>query len=269
MTQALNLIQKASASFQSVPVESFRRIWSTVVDVSTVKFQLPLDGAIFDDNLKGLPSQINLPYETIVLELRRTQRDRIARGIIILVETVEENSIRISAIAEASNGYWTVNTIVTILPKSNISVSMLDNLNNVIIAPEYNRRLVPDLVALERDIQKLSVRIVLELVEALSCSNVYIDTLSVSTKFNKQRASQGKLPLYEYKILTIDAPTEHSSNRVPLGGTHRSPRQHLRRGHVRIYNRGTPSEYKVWVNSMVINRKNPSKIEKMYDVGVR
>jgi hypothetical protein len=90
MTQALNLIQRASASFQSVPVESFRRIWSMVVDVSTVKFQLPLDGAIFDDG-----------------------------------------------------------------------------------------------------------------------------------------------------------------------------------GHVRIYNRGTPSEYKIWVNSMVISRKNPYKIEKMYDVGIR
>lgn len=52
-------------------------------------------------------------------------------------------------------------------------------------------------------------------------------------KLNKKRLSRGKPPLYEYTILDIDPMRPQAARNPSQGGTHASPRFHLRRGHLR------------------------------------
>jgi hypothetical protein len=105
-------------------------------------------------------------------------------------------------------------------------------------------------------------RALLELCEALSCSNVTSDVLQPASSKNAKRISDKKLPIYETRCLSIIAPTTTSGRSEGLGGTHRSPRQHLRRGHIRII----AEERKIWVNSCVVGAKSQGVIEKTYTV---
>lgn len=105
---------------------------------------------------------------------------------------------------------------------------------------------------------------VLELCEALSCSNIKHEVMEhYDAKMNQRRINDGKVPLYETRTLWLDAPsTIVYSDNEGLGGTHRSPRQHLRRGHIRRIQSGK----KVWVNSAVVGAKNGGVICSTYAI---
>lgn len=102
---------------------------------------------------------------------------------------------------------------------------------------------------------------VTELVEALSCRNVGTDTYQAESKVNNKRIKKGKLPFYETKILVVNAPKQARSGLSINKGTHASPRQHLRRGHIRRLD-----GYNIWVNSCVVGDHNRGNISKKYIV---
>jgi len=108
--------------------------------------------------------------------------------------------------------------------------------------------------------------IVLELIEALSCRNVRLDTLqSVKPGVNERRVRDGKLPLYETKILTVDIATkEPGKTRTTDGADIRTlPREHLRRGHIQSYmTREGPVNR--WKQSITVAVGNPGAIKKTY-----
>jgi hypothetical protein len=100
---------------------------------------------------------------------------------------------------------------------------------------------------------------VMELIEALSCSNVKTQLLDpVDALKQARRANDGKLPIYETKILTIPGSLGSGEH---LGGTHSGPRQHLRRGHIRRLPVGN-----IWVNSHLVGDPSKGKIEKSYQL---
>ena len=75
-----------------------------------------------------------------------------------------------------------------------------------------------------------------------------------------KRLKHGKLPIiYETKILTIKPSVRSSS--AEKGGSHTSPRQHLRRGHIRRLDSGN-----IWVNSCVVGSAEKGRIDKSYRV---
>ena len=105
-------------------------------------------------------------------------------------------------------------------------------------------------------------RSVFELCEALSCANVTTDIIQPASPKNAKRISDKKLPIYETRCLSIIVPSTTSSSSGGLGGTHRSPRQHLRRGHIRRI----AEDRKIWVTSCVVGAKSQGVIEKTYTV---
>jgi len=90
---------------------------------------------------------------------------------------------------------------------------------------------------------------------ALECTNVGTEVLRPNREALKARAP---LDSYEYHILTIE-PNEERTPSQERGGTHASPRTHLRRGHIRHLSSGK----KVWVNSCLVNPGH-GMIEKDY-----
>lgn len=81
----------------------------------------------------------------------------------------------------------------------------------------------------------------------LSCSNVRVRDVEAPAALNKKRAKSGKAPMVTYKVLELVAPATRQE-RVDQGGTHASPRLHLRRGHIRRLD----AERTVWVQACIV-----------------
>lgn len=96
---------------------------------------------------------------------------------------------------------------------------------------------------------------------ALNCKNVEQVENIPDAKLQKARIKRGKLPLFSYWTLHVDLnrdPTKNPKN----GGTHASPRLHLRRGHPRQY---SPGKY-CWVSACAVGNKKAGMIHKDYAV---
>jgi len=68
-----------------------------------------------------------------------------------------------------------------------------------------------------------------------------------------KRIRQGKVPMYDWKTITIEPPKLKSESR---GGTHASPRWHERRGHFRVTKKGL----RVWVNNCVVGQASKGAV---------
>jgi len=108
--------------------------------------------------------------------------------------------------------------------------------------------------------RELVITTVLELIEALTCKNVEQTIIQkYDAALNARRVNKGKLPLYEERILTIKVNAKQGTG--TRTGTHESPRQHLRRGHIRRLDTGN-----VWVNACVVGSSEKGVIKKSYNV---
>jgi hypothetical protein len=76
---------------------------------------------------------------------------------------------------------------------------------------------------------------------------------------NQMRRARGKVPLFAYKVLTIGKKKRKSAH---LGGTHASPRSHLRRGYYRTSKTGK----RHWVQPCMVKGETPGFVHKDYRV---
>jgi len=109
-----------------------------------------------------------------------------------------------------------------------------------------------------KDIQT-EVYTILEMCEALSCKNITTENHQDPSPKNARRIAKGKLPIYETKILVVSVAKPQTN--VGAGAGHSSPRQHLRRGHIRRLPIGN-----IWVNSCVVGDAKKGIIGKSYAV---
>lgn len=100
---------------------------------------------------------------------------------------------------------------------------------------------------------------VLAFLSALNCSNIKQVESRPSEKLQASRRKKGKLPLYSTWTLAINIPGKSASEN-DIGGTHASPRVHLRRGHPRQY---APGKY-TWVQPCVVGNTSSSMVNKDY-----
>lgn len=251
-----------------------------------VKFVMPPNGQIFDSDGSGIPEIIKLPYETIVIEYECTQDGGAptqvfgeesvdpARKRIVYAEQKEKEIIIASIVAFQNRGidFWQVQPYFCVLIPSNdvphdadlsdapeIGGTRLDQVRAQFVdmggaaedyfGDDWERHAYADMVD--------ESSALLSLVEALTCRNVSLEALPV--KKNKGAQMRGALPYDEYHTLVITSRSKQSSEE--LGGSHRSPREHLRRGHIRRLPKGN-----VWVNSTIVNSGNHGKVKKMYEL---
>lgn len=94
---------------------------------------------------------------------------------------------------------------------------------------------------------------------ALNCTNVKRIESTPSAALNKARERRGKQPLFSTWTLSINIPKERRDS-AALGGSHASPRVHLRRGHPREYKPGLWT----WVQPCAVGAKENGMIHKDY-----
>jgi hypothetical protein len=90
-------------------------------------------------------------------------------------------------------------------------------------------------------------------------NHVTFEDIEPDAKLNKMRRARGKAPLFTYKVLTIGRKKRKSQL---LGGTHASPRSHLRRGHYRTSQKGI----RHWVQPCMIKGETDGFVHKDYKV---
>jgi hypothetical protein len=90
-------------------------------------------------------------------------------------------------------------------------------------------------------------------------NHVTFDDVEPDEKLNKMRRARGKAPLFTYKVLTIGRKKRKSQH---LGGTHASPRSHLRRGHYRTSSKGA----RYWVQPCMVKGETDGFVHKDYVV---
>jgi hypothetical protein len=103
------------------------------------------------------------------------------------------------------------------------------------------------------------VRLIWQYLSALHCVNVTRQEHKPDAALQKARQKHGKQPLFSYWTLNVDLERGPSSSEQ-RGGTHASPRVHLRRGHARLLSVG---RY-VWVQPCVVGSKAAGVVHKEY-----
>lgn len=250
---------KAMSKIPSIEAEQKSTI-DHIIDLcrASSKFLLPENGKLLpDDELRALDESIplKLPYTLTALEYERKTKD--ASGNIFSAKMVifcrqDDDGIYVRTLGwRVSDGFWMA-TGDSFIPKT----GYLDRTDqkNIKCAFEYS-------AAGMADHSSKQVIIVLHFLNALACSNVYIER-SQAKKENKKIKSA--LPFDSYHILTIDAGRPGESTTLTSGGSHRSPREHLRRGHIVRPGEGRKP---FWRNATVVCAgRGFNKVEKDYRI---
>lgn len=92
-------------------------------------------------------------------------------------------------------------------------------------------------------------------------TEAYVPTVA-PTFTNKRKIAQGKMPAYDWTTVVIQATATKAEHK---GGTHASPRQHDRRGHLRRLRSGK----NVWVKPHKVGDPNIGIIFHDYQIGER
>lgn len=254
------------------------------------KFILPNGGRILDTKLRYLPDIVRLPYDEIIVEYSMTgffngPAERIYKESvscskrIAFAKQISDNLIVVNAAAFVDDiGKWCftpftalIHTAVDPATLSRPAFANEISENEADSCPKVGVQILPHPHLLGKespaDLEKRGmvdigdeVAAVLSLIEALSCSNVFAETLPIKPLCRKA-IKRGDKPFDEYKILSIRA-SESCSKDAETGIGHASPREHLRRGHIRRH----PTAGNIWINSMVVNAGVGGKIHKTYKV---
>lgn len=243
----------------------------------SVKFKLPLDAMLFDvapdttifDTIKTfIEGDLNLPFKEIALEFYVEYLNGIQSPFVVFAEQVEDE-IELLLFNRNKNNEWTS------IRGLQISINRLDYTTTVNLKDkdEIMEGEINDLRLKEQvdTITQISLSAVMQFLCALNCSNVNISDDDVKPSAVKQtmRKSKGKLPLFTYKVLTVQvgkSPTDtvklnanqsydEDEEFIPSG-----KRAHIRRGHPRRYKSGL----KIWVNACSVGNKKIGQVDKEY-----
>ena len=251
-----------------------------------VKFVMPANGQIFESKLTGLPEILNLPYEKIVIEYECINQGGVAERLfgeqavvparkrIVYAEQQAKTVVIASIVAfqKQDMDFWQVQPFFCVWRHSKdvpANVPVKHPLDTEGIEIDQVRVMYLDMGGVAKEFfgdtweqhayadMADEVGAVLALIEALTCKNVTLEALPV--KKNKCAQMRGALPYDEYHTLVINSKLRQLSEEGE--GTHRSPREHLRRGHIRRLPAGN-----VWVNSTIVNAGNHGRVHKSYEV---
>lgn len=237
----------ASIAEKNFPAEN-KRILSHAIDLANVsqKFLLPDGGRVYDDpEYRALDESepLRLPYKFIALEYsRRTKTERDAgkehfsTKAIVFARERDEDIALTPIIWIDSHGIWGPMPEISI-PK----VGYLDRSQTIGGYTAVNIRMQQ--IGIPVSDYGDEVGAMLCFLNVLRCKNVHTER---SEPKNNGKKIKSAIPFDTYHILTIDAPSGCCGSSA--SGGHRSPREHLRRGHIRRLSDGR----RIWVNATVV-----------------
>lgn len=246
------------------------------------KFILPNSGKIFDDGLRGLPEVLKLPFDNIVIEYSCYGLCGVVEAVYgndtgvkvpkrIIYAEQDEDEIVLFSIIGTQYGTWAFQPWGCVITQNANSEILRTN-------EDADGKPIEGLYTYVFNIGSLAEQAggndwethayydmsdergaVLELIEALSCCNVSHEHLP-ARKMSKNAIKKGAIPFDSYRVLTIGK--INNSKEFKGDSIGRSPREHLRRGHIRRVSDGR----KIWVNSCVVNAGVGGKVTTVRDM---
>jgi len=245
---------------------------------SAICFQLPLDGKLIEGNEALLLSDLTLdgfvrpPFDTIAIEYDLTTRTNTIESVVVIVMHDEEENGVLCIPSSKLKGEksWRIPAFSFFYPYKNFGVRKADGKWAHAVSC---RTFLPDAVhdmangkPTEEFLQRIYNEDALYLVRgymyfcaASIAYNMTFTDLKPDAKLNKMRRARGKMPLFTYKVLTIGRKKRKSQY---LGGTHASPRSHLRRGYFRTSQKGA----RHWVQPCMVKGETDGFVHKDYIV---
>ena len=268
--QHLNYCRQMTKSMQamlkipSIPKPILSSMRHTLdLAAASEKFILPIGGKLFEDiGLRGLDNDVplKLPHRFVALEFELAQKDSNGQEIpgvmertnamIVFAREVEESIVFSSAHRFVSDGTWEPLPGGTFAMSGSRKATSADGQ----VATEIT---LDDIATRDANIRPMQT--ILNFLNAMACSNVKA-VKSPAGNARKAMRKKGALPFDEYHVLAIKVSQIKSIDCGAKNGLHRSPREHLRRGHIRRYANGS----KIWVNAAVVNAGIGGKISKDY-----
>ena len=207
---------------------------------ATTKFLLPKNGVVLDDpDLRALDNnlELRLPYPNIALEWVHPKDDEnraahASKRVLFALEIGVYIGCYLIVWIDAEKKWSHVGKFS--IPRVGYIHRRKDG-PTISIHPKFIEH------GLQRDAFCL-----LGMLNALQCSNVHTERLPARRPTKNAKTT---LPFDEYRILTIDVSPSAAGDSNGRGGTHRSPREHLRRGHIVRPEGRRP----FWRNATVVN----------------
>lgn len=172
---------------------------------SAVKFRMPENGLMIglDDNevkdgitlrkvldvLGGYIDKLQLPYKEIVFEFMYNQAKMLVMA--------------------RDNGNGTINFLYSFNTLIDDDYEWVDTRANLAITPDLDIKSYTgdDTIQITKSEERLYAYIgcvILSFIAAMQCSNVTVAEVSAPTTLSNSRIKKGKLPLFDYKIPTLD-----------------------------------------------------------------
>jgi hypothetical protein len=261
--QHLNYCRQMVKQFtNAIAIPSFpqenREILSHAIDLSNAsqKFLLPEGGRLYEDpEYRALDESVplKLPYPFIALEYtRRTyapneEGDKSSKAICFARER-DDAIVLLPVMWIDHMGMWA--------PAPEAALPRVGYLDRSKVMGGYTA------IQLHRAYDRIPLSdyadeagALLCFLNVLQCNNVHIER---SPNKGVGRKVKSALPFDTYHVLTIDVPGK-SGDGAATGG-HRSPREHLRRGHIRRLADGR----RIWVNATVVAARGGGVVTKDY-----
>ena len=222
---------------------------------ASTKFQIPEGGVSLDDpELRGLESLgvgARLPYPYICLECAvPDERDRLTK---LVTYAREQDNLLVLTCAlwvKANNTWVTLPDAVT---ENVVGAAGYPSVEGGIFTFKVDGDDDAD-----AEVYKVAFQILRNLLNALQCSNIHIEK-HAPKKSGKLKSC---LPFDAYHVLTVDVVQRRGeSDAEYVARAKRSPREHMRRGHVRRY-----PTHKMWINHTVICAGSKGKVKKDYAI---
>lgn len=247
---------------------------------SAICFQLPLDGQLIPKDMALTTKDLTLdgfvrpPYDVVVVEYDLITTEKKTEKVIVIAMHDEEQDgvVCIPSSKIEKENSWRIPAFGYLYPYKGFGVRANDNGWAHAVKP---RDVFSDAVAemaeaegqsvfdfmlhVYREDAAFLVRGYFHLCAALASHEVSFDEIEPDKAKNKMRRARGKAPLFTYKVLTIGKKKRKSRH---LGGTHASPRSHLRRGYYRTSKNGR----RHWVQPCMVKGETPGFVHKDYRV---
>lgn len=268
----LNFCRQMTKQFASkIQIPSFpalnKQILSHALDLAAAsqKFLLPDGGRVFDDReFRALDDAkpLRLPFPIVALEYRSTDKATIRPGDYatskrIVFARERDDCIAVMAVCFwDSMGVWAPLPEVWLCKTGYLRRAQKDAFGNVGIAVGFTEMYSPSGgMAKPQDVMD-EVGALVCFLNALQCRNVSAARLDAR---KPARRAKDALPFDSYHVLMVDSGRVDAATGEPVG-ERRSPREHLRRGHIRVYASGL----KLWINATVVNAACGGKVSKDY-----
>ena len=294
-----DLLKKYIPKFDNVDTSTaveYERIVTSMAKAQ--KFILPDGGLILDDKLKGITEYPKLPFPEITIEYYLPQQHEmcaaekvfgregtsICRKRIVHAVQLENNDILVYSIYTQEDK-WIICPFYAKITKT-VYIDNTGYFSKMELEHDLKTNKLPIQIGLQYGIINNSksvnkedwpkhafidlndeIKALLELLEALSCSN--IKTSKVKTKEPTVKNKPNKKPLFDtYHILTVDVSRDENDSSDYTErhnvSTGIKKREHLRRGHIRTYKSGL----RIWIQNIVVNKGIGAKVNKIYDVRI-